>query len=173
MQTFHKHLPVVLSGLSLAAAFLIAVPAVNAAPATDTDKTFVGKVSQGGAYEVAASKLAEQMATSQKVKNLALTEVQDHDQVNMKLKKLAAAHQIPVAPKLNAEFQQRLDKLKAISGAAFDAAYITDMQQIHDKDEKLFAQENIDGSADFKPFAYETDMIVKRHIGALHDVDGE
>ena len=173
MKTLYKQLPVAAFGLTFAAAFLTAIPKANAAPASETDKAFVGKVSQGGAYEVAASKLAEQMATSQKVKNLALTEVQDHDQVNMKLKKLAAAHQIPIAPKLNDEFQQRLDKLKAVSGPAFDAAYITDMQQIHDKDEKLFAQENIDGSADFKPFAYETDNIVKRHISALHDVDGE
>ena len=173
MQTFYKNLPVAFIGLSFAFAFFASVPDASAAPATDTDKAFVAKVSQGGAYEVAASKLAEQMATSQKVKNLALTEVQDHDQVNMKLKKLAAAHQISLEPKLNDEFQQRLDKLKAASGAAFDAAYITDMQQIHDKDEKLFAQENIDGSADFKPFAYETDNIVKRHISALHDVDGE
>ena len=91
----------------------------------------------------------------------------------MKLKKLAAAHQITVAPKLNDEFQQRLDKLKSASGAAFDTAYITDMQQIHDKDEKLFAQENMDGSADFKPFAYETDNVVKGHITALKTADSE
>ena len=41
------------------------------------------------------------------------------------------------------------------------------MKQIHDNDEKLFAQEAKDGSGDFKPFAAETDKIVKRHIGAL------
>lgn len=168
MQTPQRHFLFSVVGLSVATAFLIAAPIAGAAPASDVDKTFVGKVSQGGAYEVAASKLAEQMATSQKIKNLALTEVQDHDRVNMKLKKLCATHQIEVAPKLNGEFQQRLDKLKSISGAAFDIAYISDMQQIHDKDEKLFAQENIDGSADFKPFAYETDGIVKGHITALH-----
>jgi putative membrane protein len=173
MQSVQKHLSFAVLGLSLATAFLIVAPVASAAAASDTDKAFVGKVSQGGAYEVAASKVAEQMATSQKVKNLALTEVQDHDQVNMKLKKLAAAHQIPVAPKLNDEFQQRLDKLKGTSGAAFDGAYISDMQQIHDKDEKLFAQENIDGSADFKPFAYETDNIVKRHIAALQALSNQ
>lgn len=173
MTTPQKYLSFTVVGLGFAAACLIAAPVAGAAPASNVDKTFVAKVSQGGAYEVEASKLAEQMATSQKIKNLALTEVQDHDQVNLKLKKLAAAHQIDIAPQLNDEFQQRLAKLKSTSGAAFDAAYITDMQQIHDKDEKLFAQENMDGSADFKPFAYETDNIVKRHIAALHAVDGE
>jgi hypothetical protein len=45
------------------------------------------------------------------------------------------------------------------------------MRQIHDKDEKLFAKETIDASGDFKLFAHQTYLIVKRHIGALHAVD--
>lgn len=153
---------------SLVALSFLAAPLVHAAePASAADKAFVGKVSQGGMYEVEASKLAEQKAVAQNVKDVASSEVHDHELVNAKLKRIAAAHDIPVAGTLNAEFQQRLDKLKAVSGAAFDAAYISDMQQIHDNDEKLFAQEATDGSADFKPFAHETDVIVKRHIGAL------
>jgi putative membrane protein len=35
----------------------------------------------------------------------------------------------------------------------------------------LFAQEAIDGSGDYKVFAGETDLIVKRHIGAIHGAD--
>jgi putative membrane protein len=42
---------------------------------------------------------------------------------------------------------------------------------IHDKGEKLFAQEAIDGSDDYKSFAAETDPIVKRHIGAIHGAE--
>jgi putative membrane protein len=141
-----------------------------ATPASDADKAFVGKVSQG-MYEVEASKAAEQKAVAQDVKDVASSEVHDHELVNAKLKKIATAHGILVAAQLNAQFQQRLEKLKSNSGPAFDAAYIADMQQIHDKDEKLFAQEAMDGSADFKSFAHETDLIVKRHIGALHGTD--
>jgi putative membrane protein len=159
----------VLSFASLS--ILSAQPLLALTPASDADKAFVGKVSQGGMYEVEASKLAEQKAVAQDVKDQASTEVHDHELVNAKLKRIAAAHSIPVAAKLNAEFQQRLDKLKAVSGSAFDAAYIEDMKQIHDKDEKLFAQEANDGSADFKGFAHETDLVVKRHIGSLHGTD--
>ena len=43
-----------------------------------------------------------------------------------------------------------------------------EMAAIHDKDEKLFAQEAIDGSDDYKSFAAQTDLIVKRQIGAIH-----
>ena len=161
-----------ISGISLIVLSMAGAPVLHAAgQASDADKTFAGKVSQGGMYEVEASKLAQQRAVAQDVKDVAATEVHDHDLVNAKLKRTAAAANVPVASTLNQEFQQRLAKLRGNAGAAFDAAYISDMQQIHDKDEKLFAQEAVEGSASFKTFAHETDLVVKRHIGALHGLD--
>ena len=157
--------------LLLILALASAVPALHAATATDTDKAFVAKVSQGGAYEVAASKVAELRASAQDVKDQAFTEVHDHSLVGAKLKRISAAAGVPIAPALNPEFSARLAKLKAASPADFDAAYLENMKQIHDKDEKLFAQEAADGSGAFKAFAAETDPIVKRHIGALHGTD--
>jgi len=143
------------------------------APAAENtpDAVFVGLVSQGGMYEVEASKLAVIRATAPDVKDLAVTEVHDHEGVNSGLKKLAAAAGIPVAAELNTLFQARLAKLKGASTADFDAAYIEDMKQIHDKDEKLFAKEATEGTGGFKLFAHQTDLIVKRHIGALHGAD--
>ena len=139
-----------------------------AEPASSADKIFVGNVSQGGAYEVEASKVAVMRATMPDVKDLATWEVHDHEGVGANLKKIAAATGIPIAPQLNPEFTQRRAKLKAASAADFDAAYIADMKQIHDKDEKLFAKEANEGSSNFKTFAHQTDLIVKRHIGALN-----
>jgi putative membrane protein len=142
-----------------------------AAPATDTDKSFVAKVSQGGAYEVAASKVAVQRAHAMDVKDLAISEVHDHEGVGARLKALAMASGAPISPVLNAEFQTRLENLKSASATDFDAAYIADMESIHDKDEKLFAAEANEGSDAYKAFAHQTDLIVKRHIGALHGLD--
>jgi putative membrane protein len=142
-----------------------------AATATSVDKEFVGKVSQGGAYEVAASKVAVERATAPDVKDLALAEVHDHEGVGTRLKSIAAATGVSVAPQLNAEFSDRLAKLKAVPAADFDAAYIADMESIHDNDEKLFAAEAEQGSEAYKTFAHNTDLIVKRHIGALHGLD--
>ena len=139
--------------------------------AADNDKTFTGKVSQGGLYEVMASKYAATKATAPDVKDVALTEVHDHELVNAGLKGVAAGAGIVIAPGLNAEFTERLKKLKAVPAVEFDAAYIADMQAIHDKDEKLFAQEAMDGSDAYKTFAHQTDLIVKRHIGELHGLD--
>lgn len=141
------------------------------APASDADKTFVGNVSQGGMYEEEASKVAGQRAIAPDVKDVAAAEVHDHELVNGNLKKIAMKTDIPVAATLNVTFQQRLDRLKGVSASDFDVAYIAEMQSIHDKDEKLFAKEAIEGSDNFKTFAHQTDLIVKRHIGALHGLD--
>jgi putative membrane protein len=135
------------------------------------DKVFAGKVSQGGLYEVMASKVAEQKATTQDVRDLAITEVHDHDLVNHELREIAVSNGLNLPVPLNDTFQQRLHKLESLSGPAFDAAYVGDMAQIHDMDEKLFAKEAIEGSGKFKVFAAGTDKIVKRHIGAIHGTD--
>jgi putative membrane protein len=139
--------------------------------ASDADKAFVGKVSQGGWYEVEASKLASSKALAQDVKDLAIAEIHDHELVNSELKAISATKGVAIASTLIPEFQQKLDHLKTLSGAEFDAAYLEEMKAIHDKDEKLFAQEAVDGGASaYKAFAAKTDRIVKRHIGALHGV---
>lgn len=159
----------ILAAITLTCGF--ALTASAAAPATDTDKAFVAKVSQGGAYEVAASKFAVQHATMPDVKDQAIAEVHDHTLVGNELKRISASAGIQIAPELNQEFTERLAKLKSAVGPGFDAAYIEDMKSIHANDEKLFAQEAIDGSAAFKTFAHQTDLIVKRHIGALNGTD--
>jgi putative membrane protein len=152
-------------------AALIFTPAIFAATASSVDQAFVAKVSQGGAYEVAASKLAAERAAAPDVRDLALAEIHDHDGVNARLHKIATETSVTISPEPNAEFQQRLAKLRAVPAADFDAAYVADMEQIHDGDEKLFAQEANDGSDAYKHFAHQTDLIVKRHIGALHGLD--
>jgi len=155
---------------SVAAALAPAIM-LAAAPASETDKAFQSKVSQGGSYEVEASKYAVTHAMAPDVKDLAVAEVHDHELVGAELKKISLAGGLSFPSSLNAEFAARLAKLKAVPASQFDAAYIADMDAIHDKDEKLFAQESIDGSGDFKGFAGRTDKIVKRHIGALHALD--
>lgn len=145
---------------------------LNAAGDVSTaDKTFAAKVSQGGMYEVEASKVAAEKATAQDVRDLANSEIHDHELVNHELLQIANADGVNVARQLNAQFQQRLDTLRNTSATQFDVAYANDMAQIHDMDEKLFAKEAVEGSGNFKAFAAKTDLIVKRHIGAIHGAD--
>lgn len=163
--------PAIAGSLIVISAFASALAISALEPASATDKVFVGRVSQGGMYEVEASKLAERKAVAPDVKDTANTEVHDHSLVGAELKRISAKTGVPVAATLNADFQQRFVKLKSVSGAAFDSAYIADMEEIHDNDEKLFAKEAAEGSESFKTFAHRTDRIVKRHIGSLRGLD--
>jgi putative membrane protein len=153
---------------SLALAALVVVPVLLAAtPATSADKSFVAQVSQGGEYEVEAGMIAQQRATEPDVKDLAITEVHDHEGVNAQLKQIASATGVSIDSQLKPEFQQRLAKLRNAPAADFDSIYIADQIQIHDNDQKVFAKEAQDGSEAYRNFAHQADLIVKRHIGAL------
>lgn len=139
-----------------------------ASSVSDADKSFVAMVSQGGMYEVALGKVAESQGSTQDIKDQGTTETHDHDLVGAKLKSIAQANSLDFPSKLNAEFQGRLDKLSALSGEKFDAAYVADMKKIHNADGAAFAKEAKGGSnSDLKAFAAETHRIVERHLGEL------
>jgi putative membrane protein len=139
-----------------------------AEPFSEADKSFVGKVSQGGMYEVELGTLAETKAATQDLKDQATTEVHDHLLVGKKLKAIMEANGIVFPAKLNAEFQTRLEKMNALPADQFDAAYIEDMKKIHDADGAAFAKEATGGTnSDLKAFAAETHRIVLRHLGEL------
>jgi putative membrane protein len=132
------------------------------------DKAFVAKVSQGGMFEVELAKVAETKASTQDLRDQATTEEHDHTLVGNKLKSIMEANDMQFPTALNAEFQARLDKISALSGAAFDAAYLHTMEQIHHIDGAAFKQESTGGSnPDLKAFAAETYRIVLRHLGEL------
>jgi putative membrane protein len=136
---------------------------------SNADRAFVAKVSQGGMFEVEASRVAAEKGGRQDIADIGFTEVHDHQLVGAKLRSIATSAGISVEPTLNAEFQQRLDRLRGLSGKAFDNAYIKEMDAIHDADGAAFAEEaRSGGHPALRDFAAETVLIVKRHLGALH-----
>ncbi len=133
------------------------------------DRAFIMKVSQGGMYEVEASKVANGKAREQDVIDVSLTEVHDHQLVGAKLTSIASSLGISFPTTLNPMFQARLAKLQSLSGPAFDDAYIKEMDAIHAVDVQAFANEARSGqNPALRAFAAETVLIVRRHIGALH-----
>jgi putative membrane protein len=155
------------SSVAILILFTAAVADANDA-FSDEDKAFVAKVSQGGMYEVELGKLAETKAATQDIKDQGNTEAHDHKLVGDKLKSIVKANGMAFPKSLNSEFQARLDKMKALPASEFDAAYIKDMQEIHDADGAAFAKESTSGNnSDLKAFAAETYRIVQRHLGEL------
>jgi putative membrane protein len=151
----------------MAVLFVGLTGATTALAASPADQAFVGKVSQGGLYEVEAGKIAAMRGTVPVVKNFGVLESHDHEGVNSNLKRIAGMTGVSIAPGLNAEFSERLSKLKATPAAQFDTYYISDMKQIHTKDEGLFVQEAKEGSQPYKDFAHKTAVLVNAHLGWL------
>lgn len=154
------------------AAAIVMVCACGAAafaadPASDADRAFVAKVSQGGLYEVEAGKVASARGSAPVIKDFGVLESHDHEGVNAGLKRVASSTGVAITPGLNAEFSARLAKLKAVPQDQFDAFYLNDMKAIHNKDEGLFVQESQEGSGAYKDFAHNTAVLVKAHLGWL------
>jgi len=152
-----------------------AVLGLGAAHAADTvssaDRTFIAKVSQGGMFEVAAGQAGATQGNTQDIRDQGATEAHDHALVGAKLKAIASAAGVTFPANLNAQFQHELDSLSALSGRAFDAAYLRDMKDIHAKDGAAFAMEAKGGTdPQLRGFAAETHRIVLRHIGELDAV---
>lgn len=155
--------------LMVAAASALPLAAHAAETVSATDRAFVAMVSQGGMFEVKAGQLAAEQGSTQDIKDQGATEAHDHQLVGDKLSSIAKGAGIPVADSLNESFQKKLDDLKALSGPAFDAAYLSSMDDIHNKDGAAFAKEATSGTnPDLRTFAAETHRIVVRHLGELH-----
>ena len=158
--------------LTAGAALLVSASVLAAAAppekASDADKAFVAKVSQGGEYEVEAGKVAAARGHEPDIRDLGSMDTHDHMGVNENLHKIATATGVSIAPALNAEFTARLNKLKTVPADQFDAFYISDMKQIHDADGAAFAKEASEGTPAYQGFAHQTQLIVKRHLGAYN-----
>lgn len=154
--------------LATVAGTLLCGTVLAAAPASPADSTFVGKVSQGGLYEVEAGKVAAAKGQTPFTRDFGVLESHDHEGVNAELKRIASATGVAIKPGLNPEFSARLEKLKAVPTAQFDAFYLEDMKSIHNNDEGLFVQESQEGSAPYKTFAHNTAVLVKAHLGWLN-----
>ncbi|GAB2913348.1 hypothetical protein GCM10027093_59750 [Paraburkholderia jirisanensis] len=138
-------------------------------PVSDADRAFVAMVSQGGMFEVEASKVAAEKAARQDITDIGFTEVHDHQLVGAKLLSIAASVGMHVDTTLNADFSKRLDRLRGLSGKAFDNAYLEEMVTIHAADGAAFAKEAQSGSHPaLRAFAAETVLIVRRHQGSLN-----
>ena len=111
--------------------------AVNGAAATAplTSQGFANALAASDRFEIESSKLAATAAQSAAVKSFAAKMVSAHTASTAKLKTTAAGLSPAITPDdaLSADQQQKLDSLKALHGAAFDAAYATSQIEAHQK----------------------------------------
>src|SRR3954468_10196010 len=144
-------------------ALLGAVPALAAV--AGTDKTFATEAAHGGLAEVQMGQLALQKATSPQVKEFAQRMVTDHSQANQNLMQLGKSENLNLPTQLDPKHKSEMDRLSAMSGTAFDAAYMQQMVQDHQKtvaDFQKQAQSGVDPS--LKSFAQKHLPLLQQHL---------
>lgn len=140
------------------------------APAMPNDAAgFVAALAASDLYEIQSSGLARQKAQSAELRSFAQRLEREHGGSSGELKAAAAKAGVPVTPALDAEKQGMIDKLKAASGADFDAAYIDQQRLAHQKTLMLLQNYAAGGDNDaLKAFAEKAQSMVEQHTDSLN-----
>ena len=137
------------------------------------DTLFVRKAAIGGLAEVQSAELAKTKASSAEVKSFAEHMISDHGKANDELAALAKEKGITVPTELDNAHQAKLDKLKGLSGDAFDKEYVKQQRMDHAATLKLLQDEAKNGKdPDLKSFAAKTKTVVSEHKSRIDKIGG-
>jgi putative membrane protein len=150
----------------VAVGLLLAVPCAKAeTKLSPADKGFILAAAQGGMTEVKLGELAAQKGAREDVKAFGQMMVKDHTAINDDLKALAAQKGVTLPDSLDAKHQGMVDKMAALTGSEFDAAYVADMIKDHKMDAKEFKAESAKTKdADIKSFVDKSIPVVAEHL---------
>jgi putative membrane protein len=110
-------------------------------------------------------RLAQENASSPRVKAFGQMMVTDHSKANDQLKSLAASKNITLPDSVSDEQKKHMDELRKKTGDDFDKAYIDMMVDDHKEDVDMFekASNNLK-DADLKSFAATTLPTLRTHL---------
>ena len=139
--------------------------APNTAAPNSVDRHFIADAAADGMAEVALGRLASERASSDDVKFCGRTMVDDHTRANAELSSLAAAKGVELPRDMKPEHKAAERKLRDLSGAEFDAAYMAHMAKDHEKAVRLFTRQSTSGrDPDVKAWAGRTLPTLRRHL---------
>jgi putative membrane protein len=142
---------------------------MNTGPAVD--KAFVKKALEGNIGEIEMGKLALQKSSDDQVKQFAQRMVDDHGKMQEQLKPAAEQMGVKVPDGPSKGQMKSMDKMKALSGDAFDQAYIKDMVKDHkgdDSDFKMEAQST--QNPQLKQLVMQSDQTIESHLQQIEQI---
>jgi putative membrane protein len=142
-------------------------------PVSESDAKFAVEAASGGMMEVQLGELAQQKASSQRVKDFGAMMVRDHSKTNDELKSLAGMKNITLPPAPGGDHMDHIKDISKESGKKFDKDYMKMMVDDHKEDIDAFEKSGKDGNdADIKAFASKTLPVLRMHLDsakAIHD----
>jgi putative membrane protein len=143
--------------------------AMNAGPAVD--KAFVKKALEGNMAEVQMGQLALQKSNDDQVKQFAQRMVDDHGKMQDQLKPVAEQMGVKMPDGPSKGQMKKMDKMKSLSGDAFDQAYIKDMVKDHKSDASEFKQEaQSTQNPQLKQLATEGGQTIEGHLQQIQQI---
>ncbi len=144
------------------------------AQGTSPDSKFAMAAAHGGAAEVMMGKLAAGKATNPDVKAFGQQMVDDHTKANDQLMSVAQSDNLTLPSKPDAKEQAEYQKLSAMSGSAFDKAYVKAMVKDHEEDVKEFTRESQSGKdPKIKDFASQTLPVLQGHLDKIKSIESK
>ena len=129
------------------------------------DKMFVRKALQGGLTEVQLGQLTLQKSDNSQVKEFAQRMVDDHTKLGEQMKPIAQQLGVGVPDQPSKKDRQLIAKMQALSGSAYDQAYIKDMVKDHKQDLSEFQTEASSGQDQtVKDAATQGSKVIAEHL---------
>jgi len=130
-----------------------------------TDRMFVTKAMQGSMAEVQLGQLTLQKSNNQQVKEFAQRMIDDHTKLNDQMKPVAQQLGVTVPNEISKNDRKTMAKLQALSGPAYDQAYIKDMVKDHKQDLNEFQMEASSGQDQtVKDAATQGSKVIAQHL---------
>jgi putative membrane protein len=142
------------------------------APEPNTaDRLFVQLAGQGGLAEVQMARLANTKAGHSAVKDFAQRMVDDHSRANARLEQTARQAGLPLPTQPAPDQRAMHERLSALSGPAFDQAYLRNQLVEHQKTVQLLQWHMGSGqTAPLQQFAAETLPTVLDHLAHVRQL---
>ena len=135
------------------------------------DHKFAMEAAMGGMAEVELGRLAAQKGASDEVRQFGQRMVDDHSKANEQLTQVASSKGMTLPTALDAKHQAEMQKLSALSGDAFDRAYVKMMVKDHKKDVAEFQKESSRGAdPDIKSFAATALPTIQEHLQMIQRI---
>lgn len=163
-----------MASVALGALMLSGAPASaeqEGAAVSKADQQFVTDAAADGLAEVRLGQLATQRAASDEVKQFGRRMVEDHTKTNNQLADIATQKGISIPTSLKPEHEELADRLRGLSGEAFDRAYMQNMVKDHDKAVSNFEKEAKTGrDRDIRSFADSQLPVLRDHLEQARDL---
>jgi putative membrane protein len=134
---------------------------------------FAIAAADGGMMEVELGKVAQENASSPRVKAYGEMMVKDHTEANNTLKGIATSLNIAIPDSVSNDSKKEIDHMKMKKGKDFDKAYVSMMLDDHKKDIAEFRKcaDNCSDST-VKAFANNTLPVLEKHLDSIQAIAG-